>query len=358
MLTARRFVLAAAVVTLLAGASYARGAPRQNPAYGPLAIQVHPKRPNIVYASFIGSGVMKSTDAGQTWTAANKGLTTPSGSSVTRVDALALDAGSPNVLYAGTGLGVFKTSNGARTWKLASNGIDLPVGLSNRLVEGSIWGLAIDPLHTSTVYAINRMNGLWKSTNGGVTWRNLVAAGISFGSVASDPRRPRTVYASTSTDTAVSGGSIHKTVDGGGSWRATGPTDLVDIHFDAIVIARRAPGIVYAGGRRGFFASANQGRTWSKLLSLGVTAIALDPVRANVLYVGTVRSGLRKSVDGGQTWSALRLAARQSYVTAIAIDPMNPQTIYAGVTTNTGTLAASGDMFVSMDGGATWRRLF
>jgi photosystem II stability/assembly factor-like uncharacterized protein len=344
-----------AAVMLLAGASYARGAPAASFSLSPSAIQINPKRPNIVYASTVGddirqAGVFKSSDGGKTWSVANTGLTAPPGwrRYAIRVDDLALDARSPNVLYAATGLGVFKTSNGAKTWKLASNGIDLPTGYQHRLLEGSIEALAIDPMHRSTVYATN-LGGVWKTTNGGVTWRNVLPRHfVYFGSLAIDPRRPKTVYASASATTPRE--SIYKSVDGGGSWRATGPDGLRGYLGGPIVVDRRQPATVYAGGARGLSASANGGRTWSRLLSLqrprpfdGVT-IALDPSRANVLYVGTTH-GIMKSEDGGQTWSAPRLAGRS--VGDIAIAPTQPQTIYAG-----------GDgIWKSRDGGTTWHRL-
>jgi photosystem II stability/assembly factor-like uncharacterized protein len=360
MLTARQFVLAAAVVMLLAGASYARGAAAES-WINVQAIQVNPKRPNVIYASSLDHrGVLKSIDGGQTWSFANTGLTVPPGSppgSEIRVDALTIDPRSPNVLYAGTGLGVFKTSDGAKTWRLASTGIDFGGDpLEHRLLEGAIWAIAV---HGSTLYAAG--GGVWKSTNGGVTWTNVLRRGVV--NLAIDPRRPETVYASGSKGFRAksSRNSIYKTVDGGGDWRAAGPPGLADIYFGhPIVVDRRPPGSIYAGGSRGLFASANQGRTWSTLLRLrsafhGVGAIALDPLRANVLYVGTTR-GVVKSDDGGQTWSAPRLDGRN--VSSIAIARTRPQTIYAAVQWESGPQGWTGGMFTSTNGGATWHRLF
>ena len=167
-------------------------------------------------------GVLKSTDGGQTWKAANKGLTAPPGSptdsTALRVDALALNARSPNILYAGTGLGVFRTTDGAKTWKLASSGIDLGDRPAHRLLEGFIYAISIDPLHTSTVYAAG--GGVWKSTNGGATWKRLLLRGAV--NLGIDPRRPETVYASAipgfRRSTVGPRGAIRKTADGGGSW--------------------------------------------------------------------------------------------------------------------------------------------
>ncbi len=360
MLAARQVFLAGAVVMLLAGASYARGAPAQSSPSYISAIQVDPKRPNVVYVGAGHQGVLKSTDGGQTWSAANKGLTAPPDSAAWRVDALALNARSPNILYAGTGLGVFKSSDGARTWRRASTGIDFGDDpLEHRLAEGFIWATAV---HGSTVYAAGgsrSAGGIWKSTNGGATWKRVLRSPVV--NVALDPRRPNTVYAS-----GIKGGSnrgrnsIYKTVDGGGRWRRGGPPGLLDNSFGhPVVVDRHRAGLIYAGGSRGLFASANQGRTWRKLLALrkavsGVNAIALDPVRANVLYLGTTTRGFVKSVDGGQTWSAPRLDGREGGgVSAIAIARTRPQTIYAGVYGK-----GPAGLFASMDGGVTWRRLF
>jgi photosystem II stability/assembly factor-like uncharacterized protein len=364
IVTVRQFVLAAAVVMLFAGASYARGAPAAESTPYISGIQINPKRPNIVYASTLGpDSVLKSTDAGKTWSAADTGLTNPASptkSEDLRVDAFALDPRSPSVLYVGTGIGVFKTTNGARTWKLASAGIDLGAGLgsglAHRLAEGSIWAIAIDPSHTSTVYTGGR-GGVWKTTTGGATWKRVLQGRVL--NLAVDPRQPETVYASAeaSFQSNAAPSTVYKTVDGGRSWRAIGP------RFGyPIVVDRRAPGSVYAGGPRGLFASANGGRTWSRVLTLRkavsrVTAIALDPVRANVLYVGTWGSGVMKSDDGGQTWLAPRLDGRGRRVSAIAIAPTRPQTIYASVQ-YTGSQGSTAGMFASSDGGATWHRLF
>ena len=364
VLAARQLVLAGTVATLLTGAGYARGAPAQvGPGYIS-AIQIDPKRPTIMYAGASHDGVLKSTDGGRTWSPANKGLTTPPDSappgsppSVVRVDALALDPRSPNILYAGTGLGVFKTKDGARTWELASEGIDFfGDRLGHRLAEGFIWAIAIDPMHTSTVYAAS-FGGVWKSNNGGAAWKRVLRH--SAFNVGIDPRRPGIVYASGVKEwSKTSRDSIYKTEDHGGTWRASGPPDLLDNYFGhPIVVDRHRVGMIYAGGSRGLFASWNKGRTWSKLLALrkafgGVIAIALDSVRANVLYVGTPTQGVLKSVDGGRSWSAPRLDRHA--VTALAIARTRPQTIYAAVQRKETTAG----MFASTDGGITWRRLF
>lgn len=369
MLAARQFLLAGAGVMLLVGASYAGGTLAQSSPTYISAIQADPKRPAVIYAGAGHHGVLKSADGGQTWGAANEGLTVPPGSppdtappgsppGVVRVDALAINGRSPNILYAGTGLGVFKTTDGARTWKLASKGIEFfGDSLKHRLMEGSIWGLSINPLHPSTVYAAS-FAGVWKTTNGGARWKHVLRE--SAFNVGIDPRRPETVYAAgVKWRSRTSRESIYKTVDGGGTWRASGPPGLHDNYFGhPIVVDRQRAGMIYAGGSRGLFLSADQGGTWTKSLALrkafsGVNAIALDAVRANVLYVGTSTRGVMKSVDGGQTWSTPRIDGRGRGISALAIARTRPQTIYAGVYD-----PGRAGIFASTDGGATWRRVF
>jgi hypothetical protein len=189
----RRAAYATAVVAVIAGvviaaagidgggpntsASIARG----SPAPANLSnIQPNPKHPNIVYGSTLGDdthegGVWKSTDGGKTWILADKGLSnasSPTDSQDLRVDALALDPRSPDVLYAGTGLGVFKTIDAAKSWTLSSTGIEFGNdSLSHRMYEGFVYEIVIDPMHRSTIYATHGDRGpVWKSTDDGRTW--------------------------------------------------------------------------------------------------------------------------------------------------------------------------------------------
>ena len=128
-------------------------------------------------------GVFKSTNGGESWSAASSGLT------ATDVYGLALDPQTPSTVYAGTNSGVFKSTNGGASWSTASSG----------LAASYVLALAVDPQTPSTVYAGTKDVGVFKSTNSGTTWSaandglttNLVFA------LAIDPQNPRTVYAGT-----------------------------------------------------------------------------------------------------------------------------------------------------------------
>jgi len=106
-------------------------------------LAIDPALPDIIYAGTDGGGMLKSSDAGSTWTAVNTGL--ESGSQFQAITALTIDPSVPTTLYAGTfgGDGVFKSSDGGDHWAAIDTG----------LPRAAFKGLAIDPGSPSTIYA-------------------------------------------------------------------------------------------------------------------------------------------------------------------------------------------------------------
>ncbi|MBI3962406.1 MAG: hypothetical protein HY335_06625 [Deinococcus sp.] len=124
-----------------------------------LALVVHPRDPNLVYAALHTTGVFKTTDGGTTWTSSGAGLPT------LPVIALAIDLSNPAVLFAGiAGSGVYRSTDGGLTWQQSSAGMDL---------ESVIASIVVDPSNSQVVYAANRLSGVYLSTDGGATWRAL-----------------------------------------------------------------------------------------------------------------------------------------------------------------------------------------
>ena len=80
-----------------------------------------------------------------------------------------------------------------------------------------------------------------------------------------------------------------------------------------------------------------------------VEAIAVDPRGTGTIFMGAIVGGVRKSVDGGITWSAVNTGLTNLSVLALAMDTSGPQTLYAGT-------SGSG-LFKTVDGGATWQNL-
>jgi CubicO group peptidase (beta-lactamase class C family) len=187
--------------------------------------------PATLYAA-TWDGLLKSSDAGDTWSAANTGLTS------TRVTSLAIDPVTPATLYAGTyDGGVFKSTNAGETWAAVNTG----------LTDTDVWSLAIDPVTPTTLYA-GTEGGLFKSTNGGGSW-SMAGTGLTTTNhargllLAIDPLTPTTLCAATS-------GGVFRSTDGGDTW-STGNTDLTAYHVTALAIDRATPATLYAGTMSG-----------------------------------------------------------------------------------------------------------
>ena len=306
-------------------------------------------------ADVTGGGVFKSINFGDTWSAASTGL--PGG---TIVSALGIDPTMPGTVYAGTdnlngsgdgGSGVFKSMDGGNTWSAASTGLP---GNGNT----SVVAFAFDPTTPGTLYA-GTYRGVFTSTDGGGTWSGTGLSDRVFALVV-DPHPPRTLYAVTS-----NGSAVFKSIDGGRTWSDTGPPDSPNV--TALAVDPTTPGTLYAGTTPTFcgedcsnpvlvFKTTNGGATWSAAstgLPGGITALAIDPATPTTLYAGiTVCGGescggeVDKSTDGGATWSDASTGLANSPVVALIPDPTAPGTLYAG--------RYYGGVFKSTDGADSW----
>ena len=195
------------------------------------SIAIDPQNPNVVYAgtgeannscdSYFGTGILKSTDAGSTWTLI--GATAFARSSVSRIIVHPTDS---NILWAtdtnGAGgfvcytqppaalTGVWKSIDGGATW--------------TRVLNGSTHDLVIDPANANTLYAGVDNSGIWKSTDGGSNWTRLsvglpLPAGIGRVALAIHPTVSQTLYAVfASYPSGTKVGGTYRTNNGGSTW--------------------------------------------------------------------------------------------------------------------------------------------
>lgn len=230
---------------------------------------VNPANPAIMYLSsnpsgFGGSssGIFKSIDGGNGWTAANNGL----GSGMAYV---VIDPVTPSTLYAGTGFSIFKSIDSGGTWTRIG-----PQVFSSAT-------LVIDPVTTTTLYSADSGSGgkVSKSTDGGANWQQLNApsGNAHVGSLAIDPATPSTLYV------GGFGSGLFKTTDGGANW-----TQLNSLS-GFIVIDPRSPSTLYIGGSSGVSKSIDGGATWSAvnngLTSTFLSCLAVNPSTSSV-YAG------------------------------------------------------------------------
>lgn len=226
--------------------------------------------------------------------------------------------------------------------------------------------------------------GLWKTTDGGTTWSPVTDGQISsssIGAVAIDPTNPDIVYVGMGEGqlraNVMQGDGLYKSVDGGQTWQHMGLRDTKVI--DTIRINPENPDIVYAAAlgdpytpneERGVFRSPDGGKTWQKILyrsaEAGAIDLAMDPNDPDVLiatlwqvyrkpwklWSGGPKSGIFKSMDGGDTWTDItRNPGLPSSVLGkmtVAISGADSNRIYANIE------ATDGGLYRSDDGGETW----
>jgi photosystem II stability/assembly factor-like uncharacterized protein len=309
-----------------------------------------------VYLGAAQGGVWRSRDNGATWTP----LTDDQPSLA--MGAIAIDPTNPNIIYAGTGeahfsgdsyygAGLLKSTDGGATWMQITGPISASEPRQPAFLNAAFHTLVIDPTTPSTLYAATTIGlvssatgattfpplgdrGVWKSTDGGMTWRNLNPANLpalnrSGTDVVLDPRDSRRVFA------AILGMGVYRSTAGGepGTWEKL-ITGLPASDLDRIKLAVGPPlapsgnATLYAAISRasntrllGVFKSTDGGATWTQTTTPSPTtsgtfyslALAVDPVDANVVYYGTLVNAtntggtLWRSRDGGQTWVDLSL---------------------------------------------------
>ena len=237
---------------------------------------------------------------------------------------LAISPRNSNVLYAGTGEGVFKSTNGGRSWK--------------RVLD---WGgehqrLAIDPKHPSTVFA-GTSAGLYRSGAGG-RW-SIVDQMTDPWLLVHDPKRSGILW-------SARGSQLFTSRNGGRSWHAAvrGLPGATLVEGTAFAVDTEAPDTAYVAVD-GIYKTTNAGKRWRKasrgLPSESIEVLAIDPKKPKTLYAGTAL-GLYTTTNGAASWRWLS----NGHAHALAIDPRNPKNLYA--------LGYVGGLVKSKDGGRTW----
>jgi photosystem II stability/assembly factor-like uncharacterized protein len=243
-----------------------------------------------------------------------------------------------------------------------------------------------------TVYVGAASGGVWKSTNGGTTYKPVFDKMISqsIGAIAIDPSAPKTIWVGTGepwTRNSVSiGDGIYKSTDGGDNWMNLGLKSseriakiLIDPK-DGNTVYACVPGKLWSDSDdRGVYKTTDGGKSWTKILkggnaSTGCSMMTMSSRDSKTLWAGmwdfrrkgwTFRSGgdgpaspsgsgLYKSTDGGATWtdlnekSAQGLPAKPWGRIAVTAAPSNPDVVYALIESTRSAL------FRSADGGKTW----
>ena len=275
-----------------------------------------------------------------------------------------------------TGAGLSPLDLGSISWRDVG-----PAVLGGRL--DAVAGVPGDP---RTIYLGHSSGGLYKSTDGGLTFDSIFNVGTStaIGAIAVAPSDPRVIVVGTGEgfprNTAAVGDGVFASKNAGKSWHFIGLR--ASEHIAKIAIDPRDPRVILvaalgpewtAGGERGIYRTQNAGETWTRVLSVNPTTggsdVIFDPHDSRIVYAGTFDylrqpwtfrgggpgSGLFKSVDNGRTWTRLTDSRLHNGLpggtlnrVGVSLSNDHPNVVYALVPTRAGIL------YRSSDAGAHW----
>ena len=267
-------------------------------------LAVDPTNSQNIYLGADGN-VFKSIDGGTSWSASSGWLSSPT----VGIGALVIDPTNSQNIYVGTiGNGLFKSTDGDVSWTAINSGIP-DVQYYNTQELQSISSLAIDPTNSQNIYVCCD-NGVFKSTNGGSSWTAISSgiANLGVGFLVIDPTNSQNVY-------VIVLGGVWKSTNGGALWTAISgipnvtPTSMLEISNLAIDPTNSQNILVGTRGlpgTGGVCKSTNGGTSWTAISSgianLGVWFLAIDPTNSQNAYVVT-EGGVGKSTNGGASWT-------------------------------------------------------
>ncbi len=330
-----------------------------------------PSAPNVFYIGVNNGGVWKTDDAGRTWTPIFDDESTGSVGAVTVApsDPNIIYVGSGEGLQRpdlSTGDGLFRSSDAGRTWT--------HLGLSDAQQIGAILVDPRDPNRVFVAvlghpYGPNAERGVYRSLDGGQSWDKVLYKDENTGAIALafDPTNAQTMYATLWAarqapweNGAFQGPSsgLFKSSDGGTTWRqlTSGlPSTAEGLGRIGIAVApgdaRRMYALVDAGRHTGLYRSDDAGESWRRVNAEARVSgrgsdfanVQVDPRNPDILYVANTSA--YKSIDAGSSFTAWKGAPGGDDYHTIWINPENPQIIL---------LAVDQGATITVNGGRTW----
>ncbi|MBS1655793.1 MAG: glycoside hydrolase, partial [Bacteroidetes bacterium] len=337
-----------------------------------------PKQPNVFYIGVNNGGVWKTIDYGHTWSPIFDHESTGSIGTVavapSNPDIIYVGSGEglhrPDL---STGNGMYKSTDAGKTWTHLGleDGQQIPkVVIDEKNPDRLFVAVLGHP------YGPNETRGIYRSLDGGKSFEKVLYIDENTGGddVAIDPNNPNIVFATLwesregpweNGEWAGTNGGIFKSTDGGKTWKKLSnglPADMVQAH---IAIAPTNSSVIYTaigttepneygtGTGMGIYRSDDGGETWHKVSEDGrpearigggdTPVLMVDPTNAETVYSTSIVTW--KSVDGAKTWKAIKGAPGGDDYQNIWINPLHPEIFIV-----TGDQGAA----VTVNGGATW----
>ncbi|MGA8491574.1 MAG: glycoside hydrolase [Terriglobales bacterium] len=338
-----------------------------------------PGQPNLFYIGAVNGGVWKSDDYGRTWTPIFDQEPTQSvgAIAVAASDPKIIYVASGEGLHRpdlSVGNGIYKSTDAGKTWTHLGlrDGQQIPALAVDPRDPNKLFAAVL-----GHPYGPNEERGIFRSTDGGNTWQKVLYKDENTGGsdVEIDPSNPDVLYASLwearegpwedNNQFQGTGGGLFKSTDGGSTWRALKnglPNNLTQVN---VAIAASDPNRLYAtvatterGGYGsaaglGFYRSDDAGENWHVATTDPRPAMRIgggdlpiprvDPKNPDVVY--SVSIVMVRSRDGGKTWMSIRGAPGGDDYQNLWINPNDPNIIL--VVSDQGAI-------VTVNGGETW----
>jgi photosystem II stability/assembly factor-like uncharacterized protein len=330
-------------------------------------------QPNVFYIGVNNGGVWKTTDYGRVWEPIFDDQPTGSigALAIAPSNPKVIYVGSGEGLQRpdlSTGDGMYRSSDGGETWTHLGlrEGQQIPaIDVDPRNPDRLFVAVLGHP------YGPNEERGIYRSTDGGRSFEKVLYTDENTGGmdVAIDPSNPQTVYAVMwaarqapwevgSSWTLSDKNGLYKSTDGGSTWKKLTkglPGAADELGRIGISVSASNPDILFAvvGARKGagVYRSADSGESWTLVNDDArlwgrdgdFNEVRVDPTDPNVLYVANIMTW--KSTDGGKSFSAFRGAPGGDDYHRVWINPRDPRTII---------LAADQGAIITVNGGETW----
>lgn len=329
---------------------------------------VHPSQPEILIAA-TRNGLFRSVNAGATWTQVRTG----------RHYDIEFNPANPNIVYASSNTSVVRSLNGGQTWSTLRSG----------LCGGRI-SIAVTPADADYIYAFCESGNLYKSDDAGATFATMNSPnavttfyGYYDAVLCVSPTNPLTVL--------CGGVGIALSTDGGNNWTSVGnngPGTTIHVDQKFLEFYPGSSALLYATNDGGVYKSQNGGFNWTDISSnmaikqyYRLSQSASDPyfimagaqdngtdrlrnnqwdkvsgadgmeclidyANPNNVYATYQYGNIRKSTDGGDSFTGIAPASGD-WVTPFIIHPSNPQILFAGYS----------EVYKSTDGGLNWNTI-